>query len=99
MYFDKVFLGQLNLHSASNQFQIISQCLVERKIKTDTLTQFQQTQQFKNENIKFLVIGKNHEIVETLKNHQNNDSWKAEINHGERICLDDVKENKGDIVL
>jgi len=48
----------------------------------------------------FLVIGKNQEILDTLKRIiENNEGWKAEIQNDESACYDYVKENQVDIVL
>lgn len=50
--------------------------------------------------LNFLVIGKNQEILETLKRIiENNEGWKAEIKSNETICHDYIKENQVDIVL
>lgn len=50
--------------------------------------------------LNFLVIGKNQEIVDTLKRIiENNEGWKAEILTDENICHDYIKENQVDIVL
>lgn len=50
--------------------------------------------------LNFLVIGKNQEILQTLKRIiENNDGWKAEIQSDETICPDYIKENEVDIVL
>lgn len=50
--------------------------------------------------LNFLVIGKNQEILETLKRIiENNDGWKAEIRSDETVCGDYIKENQVDIVL
>jgi len=50
--------------------------------------------------LNFLVIGKNQEILETLKRIiENNEGWKAEIRSEESICYDYIKENQVDIVL
>lgn len=50
--------------------------------------------------LNFLVIGKNQEILETLKRIiENNEGWKAEIKSDETICPDYIKENEVDIVL
>jgi hypothetical protein len=50
--------------------------------------------------LNFLVIGKNQEILETLKRIiENNEGWKAEIKSNETICHDYIKENHVDIVL
>ncbi|WP_326984479.1 hypothetical protein VUJ46_08085 [Chryseobacterium sp. MYb264] len=50
--------------------------------------------------LNFLVIGKNQEIVETLKRIiENNDGWKAEIKSDETVCYDYIKDNQVDIVL
>ncbi|MCS4300910.1 hypothetical protein [Chryseobacterium sp. BIGb0232] len=52
------------------------------------------------ENLNFLVIGKNQEILNTLKRIiENNDGWKAEIQSDETVCYDYIKENQVDIVL
>ncbi|MFC3158634.1 hypothetical protein SAMN05443633_1204 [Chryseobacterium arachidis] len=50
--------------------------------------------------LNFLVIGKNQEILETLKRIiENNEGWKAEIQNDENICPDYIKDNQVDIVL
>lgn len=50
--------------------------------------------------LNFLVIGKNQEILETLKRIiENNEGWKAEIKSDETTCPDYIKENQVDIVL
>jgi hypothetical protein len=50
--------------------------------------------------LNFLVIGKNQEILKTLKRIiENNEGWKAEIRSEESICYDYIKENQVDIVL
>ncbi|MPT32880.1 MAG: hypothetical protein E2600_14700 [Chryseobacterium sp.] len=50
--------------------------------------------------LNFLVIGKNQEILETLKRIiENNEGWKAEIENDENVCYDYIKDNKVDIVL
>lgn len=50
--------------------------------------------------LNFLVIGKNQEILETLKRIiENNEGWKAEVQSNENICYDYIKENHVDIVL
>lgn len=50
--------------------------------------------------LNFLVIGKNQEILETLKRIiENNEGWNAEITSDENICPDYIKENQVDIVL
>ncbi|MCX8534253.1 hypothetical protein [Chryseobacterium luquanense] len=50
--------------------------------------------------LNFLVIGKNQEILDTLKRIiENNEGWKAEIRSDENICYDYIKENQVDIVL
>lgn len=50
--------------------------------------------------LNFLVIGKNQEILETLKRIiENNYGWKAEIRSDETICADYIKGNQVDIVL
>lgn len=51
-------------------------------------------------NLNFLVIGKNQEILETLKRIiENNEGWKAEIQSDENSCYEYIKENQVDIVL
>jgi len=51
-------------------------------------------------NLNFLVIGKNQEILDTLKRIiENNEGWNAEIVSDECVCQDYIKENKVDIVL
>ena len=48
----------------------------------------------------FLVIGKNHEILDTLKRIiENNEGWTAEIQSDEDFCYEYIRENKVDIVL
>lgn len=50
--------------------------------------------------LQFLVIGKNQEILDTLKRIiENNEGWTAEIQNDESVCYDYVKENQVDIVL
>ncbi|UFH32877.1 hypothetical protein LNP04_03925 [Chryseobacterium sp. C-71] len=50
--------------------------------------------------LNFLVIGKNNEILETLKRIiENNEGWKAEVQSDENICYNYIKENQVDIVL
>lgn len=50
--------------------------------------------------LNFLVIGKNQEILETLKRIiENNEGWKAEIKSNESVCYDYIKENRVDVVL
>lgn len=50
--------------------------------------------------LQFLVIGKNQEILDTLKRIiENNEGWKAEITSDETFCYDYIKENQLDIVL
>lgn len=50
--------------------------------------------------LNFLVIGKNQEILETLKRIiENNDGWKAETQSDETIYRDYINENETDIVL
>ncbi|AZA75003.1 hypothetical protein [Chryseobacterium indoltheticum] len=50
--------------------------------------------------LQFLVIGKNQEILDTLKRIiENNEGWKAEIQNDESVCYDYIKENQVDIVL
>ncbi|MBD8081028.1 hypothetical protein [Chryseobacterium caseinilyticum] len=50
--------------------------------------------------LNFLVIGKNQEILETLKRIiENNEGWKAEIQSDETNCPNYIEENKVDIVL
>ncbi|AYN02070.1 hypothetical protein [Chryseobacterium sp. 3008163] len=52
------------------------------------------------ETLNFLVIGKNNEILETLKRIiENNEGWKAEVQSDENICYNYIKENHIDIVL
>ena len=51
-------------------------------------------------NINFLVIGKNQEILDTLKRIiENNEGWRAKIESDEVVCYDYIKENQVDIVL
>lgn len=48
----------------------------------------------------FLVIGKNQEILDTLKRIiENNEGWTAEIQDDENFCYEYIKENEVDIVL
>ncbi|WP_431610367.1 hypothetical protein [Chryseobacterium sp. 'Rf worker isolate 10'] len=48
----------------------------------------------------FLVIGKNQEILDTLKRIiENNEGWTAEIQSDEDFCYEYIRENKVDIVL
>lgn len=48
----------------------------------------------------FLVIGKNQEILDTLKRIiENNEGWTAEIQSDENFCYEYIKENTVDIVL
>ncbi|MDP9956045.1 hypothetical protein J2X97_001682 [Epilithonimonas hungarica] len=50
--------------------------------------------------LNFLVIGKNQEILETLKRIiENNEGWSAKIQSDETICPDYIKGNQVDIVL
>ncbi|MCT2562007.1 hypothetical protein [Chryseobacterium herbae] len=50
--------------------------------------------------LQFLVIGKNQEILETLKRIiENNEGWNAEIQSDETVSYDYIKENQLDIVL
>ncbi|KFF19163.1 hypothetical protein [Chryseobacterium sp. JM1] len=50
--------------------------------------------------LQFLVIGKNQEILETLKRIiENNEGWKAEIQNDETASYDYIRENQVDIVL
>ncbi|WP_415328149.1 hypothetical protein [Chryseobacterium sp. MMS23-Vi53] len=50
--------------------------------------------------LNFLVIGKNQEILETLKRIiENNEGWNAEIQSDENFCYEYIKENQVDIVL
>jgi hypothetical protein len=50
--------------------------------------------------LNFLVIGKNREILDTLKRIiENNEGWKAEVQSDENICYHYIKENRVDIVL
>ena len=52
------------------------------------------------ESLQFLVIGKNQEILDTLKRIiENNEGWKAEIESDENVCYNYIKENQVDIVL
>lgn len=52
------------------------------------------------ESLQFLVIGKNQEILDTLKRIiENNEGWKAEVESDENVCYDYIKENQVDIVL
>ena len=52
------------------------------------------------ESLQFLVIGKNQEILETLKRIiENNEGWQAKIESVEAVCYDYIKENQVDIVL
>ncbi|AZB29791.1 hypothetical protein [Chryseobacterium balustinum] len=52
------------------------------------------------ESLQFLVIGKNQEILDTLKRIiENNEGWKAEIKSDENVCYDYIKENQVNIVL
>lgn len=54
----------------------------------------------KMKTLQFLVIGKNQEILETLKRIiENNEGWKAEIQSNESVCYDYIKDNQVDIVL
>lgn len=48
----------------------------------------------------FLVIGKNQEILDTLKRIiENNEGWTAEIQSDENFCYEYIKNNRVDIVL
>jgi len=48
----------------------------------------------------FLVIGKNQEILDTLKRIiENNEGWTAEIQSDEDFCYEYIRENTVDIVL
>ncbi|MFN4365136.1 hypothetical protein [Chryseobacterium hispalense] len=48
----------------------------------------------------FLVIGKNQEILDTLKRViENNEGWSAEIQSDEKACYDVIRNNDIDIVL
>ena len=48
----------------------------------------------------FLVIGKNQEILDTLKRIiENNEGWTAEIQNDENFCYEYIKNNTVDIVL
>lgn len=48
----------------------------------------------------FLVIGKNQEILDTLKRIiEKNEGWQAEIKSDEAVCYDYLKEHPVDIVL
>ncbi len=50
--------------------------------------------------LNFLVIGKNQEILDTLKRIiENNEGWKAEIESDENVCYDYIKENQVDLIL
>lgn len=50
--------------------------------------------------LQFLVIGKNQEILDTLKRIiENTEGWKAEIQSDETLCYDYIREHKTDIVL
>lgn len=50
--------------------------------------------------LNFLVIGKNQEILDTLKRViENNEGWAAEIQSDENFCYEYIKENQVDIVL
>ena len=50
--------------------------------------------------LQFLVIGKNQEILDTLKRIiENNEGWKAEIKSDVSVCYDYIKKNQVDIVL
>ena len=52
------------------------------------------------DSLQFLVIGKNQEILDTLKRIiENNEGWKAEIKSDETVCYNYIKENQVDIVL
>ncbi|WP_231433773.1 hypothetical protein [Chryseobacterium sp. Leaf313] len=54
----------------------------------------------KMKTLNFLVIGKNEEILDTLKRIiTNNEGWNAEITSDERVCEDFIRENHVDIVL
>lgn len=48
----------------------------------------------------FLVIGKNQEILDTLKRIiENNEGWKATIQTDENACYDTIRNTDVDIVL
>lgn len=48
----------------------------------------------------FLVIGKNQEILDTLKRViENNEGWKATIQMDENTCYDTIRNTNVDIVL
>lgn len=50
--------------------------------------------------LQFLVIGKNQEILETLKRIiENHEGWQADIQNDETVFYDYIKENQVDIVL
>ncbi|MEN4762282.1 hypothetical protein ABEG63_18280 [Chryseobacterium sp. C39-AII1] len=50
--------------------------------------------------LNFLVIGKNQEILDTLKRIiENNEGWTAEIQSNENFCYEYIKHNQVDIVL
>ena len=52
------------------------------------------------ESLQFLVVGKNQEILDTLKRIiENNEGWKAEIKSDEKMSYDYLNENQLDIVL
>jgi hypothetical protein len=52
------------------------------------------------ESLNFLVIGKNQEILDSLKRIiENNEGWNAEIKSDETVCYDYIKANQVDIVL
>ncbi|KXH85227.1 hypothetical protein [Chryseobacterium kwangjuense] len=50
--------------------------------------------------LNFLVIGKNQEIIDTLKRIiENNEGWKAEIESDENKSYDHINKHPVDIVL
>lgn len=50
--------------------------------------------------LNFLVIGKNQEILDTLKRViENNEGWKADIQTDENASYDDIRNKQLDIVL
>ncbi|MEC3875631.1 hypothetical protein [Chryseobacterium salviniae] len=50
--------------------------------------------------LQFLVIGKNQEILDTLKRIiENNEGWKAAIQTDENSCYDVIRNNDIDVVL
>ncbi|MCJ8153037.1 hypothetical protein MKJ01_04560 [Chryseobacterium sp. SSA4.19] len=50
--------------------------------------------------LRFLVIGKNIEILDTLKRViENNEGWKAETMNDENACYDYIREHQPNIIL